>query len=60
VVYRWDWMSADEYFEFRIEKSPVTNQTLLTVTDFADKNDIADQKMLWDSQIHNLMHRIGS
>lgn len=20
VVYRWDWMNEDEYFEFRIEK----------------------------------------
>lgn len=60
VVFRWDWMSQTEYFEFRIEKSPVTNQTLLTVTDFAEKNEQADQKMLWDAQIHDLMHRIGS
>ena len=60
VVFRWDWMSETEYFEFRIEKSPVTNQTLLTVTDFGEKNEQADQKMLWDAQIHDLMHRIGS
>ncbi|MBP6625405.1 MAG: ATPase, partial [Chitinophagaceae bacterium] len=24
VVYKWDWMDEEEYFEFRIEKSPVT------------------------------------
>jgi hypothetical protein len=53
-------MGKDEYFEFRIEKSPVTNETLLTVTDFADKNEISDQTLLWEAQIHDLKHRVGS
>jgi len=56
----WDWMKNDEYFEFRIEKSPVTNETILTITDFADKKEIGDQELLWDAQIHDLKHRIGS
>ncbi|MEZ5047510.1 MAG: START-like domain-containing protein [Chitinophagaceae bacterium] len=60
VVYRWDWMDKDEYFEFRIESSPVTNVTLLTVTDFADKKEKDDQIRLWESQIHDLKYRIGS
>jgi hypothetical protein len=53
-------MEEDEYFEFRIEKSPVTNETILTITDFAEKNEVADQGLLWDAQIHDLMHRVGS
>lgn len=60
VVFKWDWMEEDEYFEFRIEKSPVTNETILTITDFAEKNDVKDQELLWDAQIHDLMHRVGS
>lgn len=60
VVFRWDWMSEEEYFEFRIEKSPITNETVLTVSDFAEKNEIKDQQQLWDAQIHDLMYRIGS
>lgn len=60
VVFKWEWMKDDEYFEFRIEKSPVTNETILTVTDFAEKNDIGDQSLLWDAQIHDLKHRVGS
>ncbi|MBL7766629.1 MAG: ATPase [Chitinophagaceae bacterium] len=60
VVYRWDWMEEDEYFEFRIEKSPVTNETILTITDFADKKEIPDQELLWEAQIHDLKHRVGS
>ncbi len=60
VVYRWDWMDENEYFEFRIEKSPVTNETILTISDFADKKEIADQEQLWETQIHDLKHRVGS
>jgi len=50
----------DEYFEFRIEKSPVTNETILTLTDFAEKKEVADQTLLWEAQIHDLKHRVGS
>ena len=60
VVFKWDWMEEDEYFEFRIEKSPVTNETILTITDFAEKNEVADQELLWSAQISDLMHRVGS
>lgn len=60
VVFKWDWMNSDEYFEFRIEKSPVTDETILTITDFADKKELIDQERLWDAQIHDLKHRIGS
>ncbi|MCB9046553.1 MAG: ATPase [Chitinophagales bacterium] len=60
VRYRWDYYAPDEFFEFRIEQSPVTNETILTITDFADKIDIKDQENLWDSQVHELKHRIGS
>ncbi len=60
VVYQWDWMDEDEYVEFRIEKSPVTNETLLTITDFADSKEMEDQRRLWETQIHDLKHRIGS
>ncbi|MBK7763749.1 MAG: ATPase [Bacteroidetes bacterium] len=60
VVFRWDWMNENEYFEFRIEKSPVTNETILTITDYAEKKDIKDQEQLWETQIHDLKHRVGS
>lgn len=49
----------DEYLEFKIEKSEVTSDTILIITDFADKADIPDQKKLWDSQIKTLTGRVG-
>jgi len=60
VIYRWDYYNDDEFFEFRIEQSPVTNETILRITDFADKAEIKDQEQLWNSQISELKHRIGS
>ena len=60
VKYRWDYYDEEEYFEFKISQSPVTNETLLVITDFAEENEIKDQQMLWESQVNDLKHRIGS
>lgn len=60
VRYRWDYYGPDEFFEFRIEQSPVTNETILKITDFADKADLKDQERLWNSQVSDLKHRIGA
>ena len=59
---RFHWLHApqDEYFEFTIEKSEVTNQTILIITDFADKKEIKDQSRLWETQVKDLLHRIGN
>jgi len=59
---RFHWLQApqEEYFEFRIEKSEVTNLTILVVKDFAEKKDIKDQSRLWNSQVKELFHRLGS
>jgi uncharacterized protein YndB with AHSA1/START domain len=60
IRYKWDYYGKDEFFEFSIEQSPVTNETILRITDFADKNDIKDQERLWSSQVNDLKHRLGS
>ena len=60
IRYRWENGNAAEFFEFRIEQSQVTGETLLLITDFADKNDIKDQEQLWKTQVSELKHRIGA
>jgi uncharacterized protein YndB with AHSA1/START domain len=59
---RFHWLEApkDEYFEFRIEKTEVSNQTILLINDFAEKADIKDQTQLWSYQVKDLLHRIGA
>ncbi len=59
---RFHWLTApsEEYFEFSIEKSEVTNQTILIINDFADKKEIKDQSRLWETQVKELFHRLGN
>ena len=59
---RFHWLTSpkEEYFEFKIEKSEVTNQTILVIKDFAEKKEIKDQSRLWDYQVKELFHRLGS
>jgi uncharacterized protein YndB with AHSA1/START domain len=58
---RYQWVESDpkEYFEFKIQKSEVSNDTVLLVTDFAEDYDVEDQKLLWDNQIKMLIQQIG-
>jgi uncharacterized protein YndB with AHSA1/START domain len=60
IRFHWTHSPKDEFFEFRIEKSEVTNQTVLIIKDFAEKKEIKDQSLLWGSQVKDLFHRLGS
>lgn len=60
IRFHWTHQPKDEYFEFAIEKSEVTNQTILVIKDFADKGDVKDQSLLWDYQVKELFHRLGN
>jgi hypothetical protein len=60
VRYRWLDSPEDEYFEFRIEKTEISNQTILVIKDFADKKEVKDAAQLWEFQVKELLHRIGS
>jgi len=60
IRFRWLEAPKSEYFEFGIEKSEITNQTILVVKDFAEKKDIKDQSLLWDHQVKDLFHRLGN
>ena len=59
---RFHWLNSPngEYFEFAIERSELTNLTILVVNDFADKKEIKDQSQLWEAQVKDLFHRLGN
>jgi hypothetical protein len=59
---RFHWLHSDkgEYFEFRIEKTEISNQTILVIKDFAEKVEIKDQSQLWGYQVKELFHRLGA
>lgn len=60
---RLQWLDKPDgtYFEFRIERDELTGDIALIITDFADEAaDLQTSKLLWDSQINQLLHVIGS
>lgn len=48
-----------EFLEFRISKAEITNDTILTIIDFAEEDEIDDQTRLWESQIDTLRTKLG-
>ncbi len=50
VKYRWV-DRPDEYLQFRIYKTDITNETILEVTDFCDEDEVKEQKDIWDMYI---------
>ena len=57
--FKWEDNADNEYFEFKFDISPVTNETILTLTDFCDDDEVEDQKKLWSSQFDMLRRETG-
>lgn len=49
----------DVYFEFRISKEELTGDVSMEITDFADDDEIDDNKDLWDQQVNGLQRALG-
>ncbi|HSB93181.1 MAG TPA: START-like domain-containing protein [Flavitalea sp.] len=60
IRFHWTHAPKEEFFEFKIEKSEVSNQTILVIKDFAEKAEVKDQSQLWDYQVKDLFHRLGN
>lgn len=59
IRFHWEDAEEEEYFEIRMNKSPVTGETILEITDFCDDGDQDDQRQLWESQIKVLRQETG-
>lgn len=60
---RFRWLDADddkEFLEFKISTSPITDDTILEITDFSDEDELEDQQMLWDAQMERLRNEMGA
>ena len=59
---RFEWEDApspNEYLEFRLSKSAITEETILSITDFCDANDVKNANQLWESQIAQMKIETG-
>ena len=63
VKFRWiddDKKDTDYFFELRILEDEITKDVSLMVIDFAIENEISEATLLWENQISDLKHVIGS
>ena len=61
---RYKWVTDDKkdetFFQFEIQQDEITGDVALIITDFAEEDEKEANSLLWNSQIHTLMHIIGS
>ncbi|KGO92408.1 START-like domain-containing protein [Flavobacterium subsaxonicum] len=63
VKFRWideENNDSDYYFELRILVDEITKDVSLMVVDFAEDDDMAESKQLWENQVSDLKHVLGS
>jgi hypothetical protein len=62
---KWRWIEdeedgSDSYFELRYEVDPMTKAVILSITDFAEADELDEATRLWDQQISELKRVLGA
>ena len=57
---RFTWVDEDAYFEFKIVRDELTNDVSLLIVDFAEEDEQEETEELWNSQVSELKHVLGS
>ena len=59
---RFKWVDSDDdtYFQLEIQQDDITSDVALMVTDFSEPEDTKENSLLWDAQVQNLKHLLGS
>lgn len=59
---RFNWVDEEDdvYFEFKISRDELTGDVSLLITDFAEEDEVDETRGLWNSQISDLKHVLGS
>lgn len=60
VKFRWEEGQDDTFFELRIVVDEITKDVSLMVTDFTEADEVDEAKLLWENQISDLKHVLGS
>ena len=63
IKFRWiddNKKDTDYFFELRILEDEITKDVSLMIVDFAKDDELDEAKLLWENQISDLKHVIGS
>ena len=50
----------DEFLQFKMYKTDITNETILEITDFCDEDEVEDQKEIWEENLRKFRLASGS
>lgn len=60
VRFSWEENEDGSFFEMRIIVDEITKDVSLFITDFAEEEELEEAKMLWENQVADLKHVLGS
>jgi uncharacterized protein YndB with AHSA1/START domain len=63
VKFRWldeDGNETDYFFELKIMEDEITKDVSIVVVDFSEEDEMEESKLLWENQISDLKHVLGS
>ena len=63
IKFRWideNNVDTDYFFELRILEDEITKDVSLMVIDYAEEDEVQEATLLWENQISDLKHVIGS
>ncbi|MFC4740626.1 START-like domain-containing protein [Flavobacterium ponti] len=63
VKFKWlneDNSETDYFFEIKLMVDEITKDVSIVIVDFADEDEIEESKSLWENQISDLKHVLGS
>ena len=61
IKFHWeDHDDEDTFSEFRIRIDSLTKEVALLITDFAEEDELEEAQLLWENQVNDLKHALGS
>lgn len=59
ITFHWKDSATEEFWRMEVSVLDLTDDTVLTITDFCDPGDKEDEEELWISQVEDLKHLMG-
>jgi hypothetical protein len=63
VKFKWlndDGSDSEYFFEIKLLIDEITKDVSIVIVDFSDEDEIEESKLLWENQISDLKHVLGS
>ena len=63
IKFKWlnyDNSETEYYFEIKLMVDEITKDVSIVIVDFADEDEVEESKLLWENQISDLKHVLGS